>query len=222
MSIKDKYRVLPIERSDYKEWLLYKHYAHRLPSIIIHSYGLFGKENVLLGVCIFGLAGNKNLNKINNYNVLELLRLVVNEHLPKNTLSYFVSKCLKLLPKPRIIISYADGNQGHHGYIYQATNWIYTGLSASAQVYCNDYEELHSKTFSDKFGSRSIDVAKKNGYKIKNKLGKHRYFKLIGNKVERNKMKTELLCKYDVQPYPKGDNTTYDANYEPDLQPILF
>ncbi len=28
-----------------------------------------------------------------------------------------------------IIVSYADTSQNHHGYIYQATNWIYTGLT---------------------------------------------------------------------------------------------
>jgi len=27
----------------------------------------------------------------------------------------------------KLVVSYADFNQGHHGGIYQATNWIYVG-----------------------------------------------------------------------------------------------
>lgn len=37
---------------------------------------------------------------------------------------------LKQYKDDLILVSYADSAQGHHGYIYQATNWIYTGISA--------------------------------------------------------------------------------------------
>ena len=32
------------------------------------------------------------------------------------------------LPGLRLIVSYADKDQNHHGGIYRATNWIYEGL----------------------------------------------------------------------------------------------
>ena len=55
--------------------------------------------------------------------------------LDKNCLSYFVSQCLKLLPQPMAVISYADPNVYHTGYIYQATNWYYTGTSTPKKRY---------------------------------------------------------------------------------------
>ena len=52
MSIKDKYKVLPIPKQQTHEWLLKKHYAKRLPMAIEYSYGLYSEH--LQGVCVFG------------------------------------------------------------------------------------------------------------------------------------------------------------------------
>ena len=137
--IKNKYIVKSIKKELCKEWLLYKHYAKRMCSIS-YSFGLFIDGN-LNGVCTFGFPPNYNYNNgkcvFNNYEclTLELNRLVVNDNLKKNSLSYFVSQCLKKLPKNSCIVSYADQNNGHNGYIYQATNWIYTGVSTPKYKY---------------------------------------------------------------------------------------
>ena len=67
-----------------------------------------------------------------------------------------VSKCLKLLPRPMIIVSYSDTRQGHNGYIYQATNWIYTGLPKK-QVVENILlmvDGLGIKVYSTNYGTR--------------------------------------------------------------------
>lgn len=135
MSIKNKYIVKSIDTSQCKEWLLKKHYAKRLPSIS-YSFGLFNIQNILQGVLTFGMPPSPTLAESicgENYSkiVLELNRLVVNDGLEKNVLSYFVSKCLTLIPKPRIIISFSDANMGHNGYIYQACNFLYTGESSN-------------------------------------------------------------------------------------------
>jgi len=42
MSIKDKYTVRSIDSEQCKEWLLYKHYAHRIPPIEF-SFGLWNE-----------------------------------------------------------------------------------------------------------------------------------------------------------------------------------
>jgi len=126
------YQVKPIDYQDCKEWFLKKHYAKRIPSISF-CFGLYSDK--LEGVCSLGKPASPNLCESicgNEYKelVYELNRLVVNDGLPRNTLSYFVSQTLKLLPE-LIIVSFADAHQGHHGYIYQATNWIYTGKSSN-------------------------------------------------------------------------------------------
>ena len=57
-----------------------------------------------------------------------------------------------MITKPKVIVSYADTSLGHHGYIYQATNWIYTGLSAKRKDYKIKGLDLHSASIFDREG----------------------------------------------------------------------
>ncbi len=199
-----------------KDWLLNKHYAKRMCSIS-YAFGLY-IDNILNGVCTFGFPPNYNYNDgkcvFNNYQclTLELNRLVINENLPKNTLSFFVSQCLKMLPKPSCIVSYADQNKGHNGYIYQATNWIYTGVSTPKHKYIfEDGSEFDIR--------RGIDNKGKVVDKILMKPT-HRYLFFNGSKTQVNKMKKSL--KMQVFEYPKGENKRYLSEYKPQVQTKLF
>tara|TARA_R110000744_G_C19189883_1_gene543748 strand:- start:40 stop:831 length:792 start_codon:yes stop_codon:yes gene_type:complete len=233
--VAQEFSVRSIKSRQTYDWLLNKHYAKRIPSIS-YAFGLY-KDNNLIGVCTFGrpMAHLLIQNAFNgNYqeSFLELNRLCVNEDLPKNTLSHFVSKTLKMLPNNHVSVSYADSSQNHHGYIYQATNWIYTGLSVKFQDYMvKGYEHLHNAsimdmvTRSDKDGH--VDKVKllrekfgaENVY-MKERPRKHRYFHFIGNKSQKRHMLKNL--KYEIKPYPKGKNIRYDASYKPITQRELF
>lgn len=222
MSILDKYSVRPIPKWEVEDWCLNKHYAKKLPSVIQYTFGCFNDSNILIGVSVFGLAGNKNLNKLGDYPIIELTRLVLNDNKEKNVTSYFVSQSLKMLPIKGFVVSFADANQHHHGYIYQATNWIYTGESAASEVYTNGITEMHSKTFSDRYGRRDKDFANKMGFDIITKKPKYRYFYIIASKKEKSKMKLLISSTFGILPYPKGDNERYDSSYAPALQSSLF
>lgn len=224
MSIKDKYAVKSIKPEITYDWLLFKHYAKRLPPIS-YAFGLY-KENILYGVITFGTPVSSTLRDIiNGYKLLELNRLV-NEDDGKNILSYFVSQSLKMLPKPTVIVSYADSSKGHHGYIYQATNWVYTGLSIPFKDICIEgMENLHHTTIEDITRGKTNRVATLKqifGDKLyyKERDRKHRYIYFLGNKNQIKEMKSKL--KYPILPYPKGDNKRYDASYKPLQQPELF
>jgi hypothetical protein len=219
MSIKDIYKVKKIDTLQSKEWLLKKHYAKRLCSIS-YCFGLFDVNNLLIGICTFGsppsralcigICGIENSHKVN-----ELNRLCVNEGLEKNVLSFFVSKCLDLLPDDLIIVSYADTSQGHHGYIYQATNWIYTGLSAKrTERYDIKNPNKHSKSVTENKNNNYKDLA------IRERPQKHRYVFFTGNKRQVKLLKLQL--KYKQEKYPKGENKRYDASYKPLIQTELF
>lgn len=219
MSIKDKYSVRSIDNYLCKDWLLNKHYAKRLCSISF-CFGLFDENGILIGICTFGSPPSRALcigvcGKENSHLVNELNRLCVNEGLEKNVLSFFVGNCLKLLPDGLIIVSYADTSQGHHGYIYQATNWIYTGLSVKrTERYDINNPNKHSKTVTGKKRNTYIELS------IRNRPQKHRYIYFTGNK---KKIKLLIDClKYDKKPYPKGENKRYDASYKPTIQTSLF
>ena len=219
--------VRSIDNSICKEWLLYKHYAKRIPPIE-YAFGLFDENGLTQGVITFGTPVSSKLRDLwnNEYKLMELNRLVVNEGLPKNTLSFFVGKALNLLPKPLVIVSYADTSKNHHGYIYQATNWIYTGLSIPFKdVAVIGLENQHHSTIED------LVRGKKNRMEALRKMfgdrlyyaerpRKHRYFYFIGNKRDVKDMRKKL--PYKIEKYPKGDNIRYDASYKPTSQMSLF
>lgn len=198
-------------------WITKKHYAKRMPPIS-YAFGLF-KNNLLVGVCTFGIPASRFEDMQQPY---ELNRLVVDGGLEKNSLSFFVSRCLKLFPKNNIIVSYADPNNGHHGYIYQATNWIYTGLSVAHNDWYINGQLLHEKTIYNQYGTNSVEALRKMGLKVESKktLPKYRYFYFVGNNEFKNKCIANL--KYQVLKYPKGENSRYDSSYKPEIQRIMF
>lgn len=226
MSIKDKYSVRSIDTEIAKEWILYKHYAKRMPPIE-YCFGLFNL-NILCGIITFGtpVSSNLRLSLGEKYKMMELNRLCVNDNLPKNTLSFFVSKSLLELPKPLIIVSYADTSKNHHGYIYQATNFIYTGLSAKRTDWkIKGMEHLHGASIADisrGHENRAEYMREKYGsdFYLEDRSRKHRYFMFLGDKRQKREM--NKLLPYKIEPYPKGDNVRYDSSFTPTIQGTLF
>jgi hypothetical protein len=227
VSIKQKYVVKSIDTYLCKDWLLHKHYARRIPPIE-YSFGLFDLNGIMQGICTFGTPVSSTLRDLWNgeYKLIELNRLVINEGLEKNLLSYLVSCSLKMLPNPLVVASYADTSKNHHGYIYQATNWIYTGLSAKFKdYYIKGKEHLHNGTIMDMSRGQENRVAW-----LRDKFGedlimierprKHRYFYFLGNKRQVKVMKSML--PYKIEQYPKGNNERYDASYIPISQLEMF
>lgn len=236
MSVKEKYKVISVKTEVVKEWFLKKHYAKRIPSISF-CFALLNEDDLTVGVCSFGrpiahpLVQNAFQGEYQE-DFLELNRLVTNDDLDKNACSFFIGQCLKQLPKPKVIVSYADTSKNHHGYIYQATNWIYTGLSTEFMDYMvKGYEHLHAASVLDMFGRSDKDghlnkvqllkdkFGEENVYQIK-RARKHRYFYLLGNKKDKKNMMSKL--KFKIEDYPKGDNKNYDASYSPIIQTQLF
>jgi hypothetical protein len=186
MSIKEKYTVKSIAKHLCKEWLLHKHYAKRIPSIS-YAFGLF--KNDLVGVLTFGMPPSSTLSASicgEDYKniVLELNRLVVNDGLHKNSLSYFVSKSISKLPKPKIIISFSDNNMNHTGYIYQATNFIYTGKTLNDSMYIDKSgKEFHFRNLGHYQKNNKLNVQL-----IKRRLNEDKINKIeIANYLRNNK-----------------------------------
>jgi hypothetical protein len=219
--------VSPIPSKEAEPWILVRHYAKR-KCPISYAFGAF-RNNELIGFVTFGTPASSTLRKGIAGNewmesVLELNRLCCLSG--KNTASILVGRALRLLPKPSIIVSYADTAQGHIGYVYQATNFIYTGLSAKRTDWkIKGKEHLHGATIADESRGQ-IDRAKwmreKYGddFYLEQRSRKHRYIYLCGNLRERLKMRSALM--YCEQPYPKGETRRYDASGEIQTQSTLF
>ncbi len=194
-------------------WLLHKHYAHRIPASIMYSFGMV-IDNKIEGVCTFGSPAARF--KKFSYRIMELNRLIINEGLGKNVLSQFVGGCLRKISPPAVIVSFSDPNNGHHGYIYQATNWIYTGLSYPVKLFFIDGKEVHSRTIGHQYGTSSVEKLTERGVNVKAQKPKHRYFQLTGTKRDKKNQKREILERYGQFPYPKADNKRYECDFDPD------
>ena len=155
-----------------------KHYMHRKPSVSF-AFGLrrswWGPPQ---GICTFGWPASRfvqvSICPTAPEMVIELNRLWVDDQEPKNSESWFIAKCLKLLP-PRIVVSYADTAQGHAGVIYQAANFNYAGLTK---------ERTDAYAGGNKHSRHYVDAAIR-----VDRSAKHRYWIVTGNRREKRDLK---------------------------------
>lgn len=203
------YRVESITRAECAPWILDIHYAGRWPSVS-YAYGLFHK-NILVGVVTYGTPPSSPLRSgiagpEYKQDILELNRLVLTYNKP-NEASFLVAASLKKLPKNKIIISFADTEQDHIGFVYQACNFLYCGLSAKRTDWkIRGKEHLHGISVADEFRGKPNRVAlirEKYGddFYLQPRPRKHRYLYITGSK----KYKKDVLAnlKYPQQQYPK-------------------
>lgn len=198
-----EYKVRPVHGKHVERFIVQNHYAQRVPQIM-YSFGLFEK-NKMIGVITFGLPASPSLQEKIPFDYLELNRIALIKH-EKNLISWWLSKCIGLLPKPLLLISFADQNKGHIGYVYQATNWIYTGCTSKSSEYIVDGKTKHARHI--------IKVKDKSKILKFNQLPKFRYFLPIGSRLKKKQMKKWISENYKIQPYPKGESKRYDMNEE--------
>ena len=192
------------------------HYSGTTPTIM-YSFGLF-QENELIGVCTFGKGANRNMMKpieAQGWNFLELTRLAL-KYNRKNEASRLVAKSLELLPKSTLVVSYADRYWNHSGKIYQATNWLYTGIGAIGYTLYLDGEKTHIKSLWEGSGSNKFEVMKRkygDRLQAEESPGKHRYFFPLGrNKKEKKQMKKWIDEQFGIKDFPKEESERYDAD----------
>jgi hypothetical protein len=202
-------KVLPINNFEVEPWLLEKHYAKRMCPISF-AFGLYDDEQ-LVGVVTYGVPASPFLCMgvcgINNKDkVLELNRLCLNDGV-KNGASFLVSKSLQMLPKPTIVVSYADTAMGHLGFIYQASNFLFTGTTKERTDMAGE-DGKHSR---HNLGNSENRI---------NRSAKHRYIYFVGSKSQKNSLLKQL--NYEVSPYPKGNSQRYDSGTTVKTQQLLF
>ena len=189
--MKSEYEVVEIPYSATKDWILNIHYAKRMPSISF-AYGLY-RHDEMVGMVSYGTPASPFLCKgicgeEHKKNVIELNRLVLKDNLP-NEASFLVSRSLKLLPRPKVVVSYADTAQDHAGIIYQACNFLFTGTTKPR----TDMAGKDGKHSRHHLGDRQNRI---------NRSAKHRYVYFIGSKKDKKMLRNAL--NYTIQnSYPK-------------------
>lgn len=185
------------------------HYSQAMPSGKLAKFGIW-EDDEFIGSIIFGRGATPQLVKPYNLEqteACELVRIAMRSH--QTPVSQALAEALRQLrasnPGLRLVISFADPDQGHLGKIYQATNWIYTGQSAAADFFQSTAtgKVLHPRTIqARKTGSSAGDI--KIDYIKVNKPGKHRYLFPLDAQMRRRIQKL-------AQPYPRGGSVNGDA-----------
>ena len=181
------------------------HYSQRMPKSKLSKVGVW-ENGEFIGVVIFGVGGG-NSTRGDKYglrkagDVCELVRVALRDHVAP--VSQIVAVALRFLrksnPKLRLVISFADTVQGHHGGIYQAGNWIYTGLTEGDREFHVKGEIIHPRTIHLR-GWRQVESWLRENVDPDARLvktpGKHRYL-----------MPLDAAMRVQIQPlskpYPK-------------------
>jgi hypothetical protein len=132
------------------------HYSHKLPTGKLVKVGAW-EDGRFIGVVLFSRGASQHLPLpygLTQAECCELTRVALTDH--ASPVSQIVAEALRILrrtnPGMRLVVSFADEKEGHHGGIYQAGNWIYAG-HATPQRYLEIHGRLvHPRSMYGKFG----------------------------------------------------------------------
>ncbi len=199
-----KYEISRINSKTAKEYIIKNHYSHGCHNGPSPCYGLFDNFK-LIGVLMFATPCSENVRASifgEEYKdwVIELHRLHILDVTPKNTESWFISRCIKLLkkdrPQTKAIISFADSTQGHKGIVYKATHFFYCGKTGKATFYLDQDGRLRHPHQNGVNITRKMALEK--GWKPVIRFSKNRYI-YIYRKPKTEYKKLIKLCKYNLK-----------------------
>ena len=172
------------------------HYSGCVPVGKLVKVGVW-ENGKFIGVVLFGRGASPQLGKpygLGQDECVELVRIALTSH--KNAVSRISALSIKFLqkanPKIRLIVSFADSLQGHHGGIYQAGNWLYSGIgTAKPRLVLTDGTTRHNRLYQ---GKNKQAIPK--GALWSASTGKHRYLMPLDKAM---KDQIQSISK----PYPK-------------------
>lgn len=179
------------------------HYSRKMPNARNVLLGVW-EDDRYIGVVIFGRGASPDLGRqyqLTQMQVCELTRVALTTH--RAPVSQIVAAALDVLhrtsPGLRLVVSFADPERGHHGGIYQAGNWVYTGCGQT-HAYVVHGERVHPKTLYMRHGvgGQSIPWLREHVDPNAERVvlpGKHRYLYPLDRAMRRRVTKL-------AQPYP--------------------
>ena len=169
------------------------HYTKKIPVNKLVKVGAW-EDDKFIGVVIFGMGASAVIHKqfgLDRFEVCELVRVALTTHVTpvSRIMSIALSFLRKACPKLKVCVSFADPAQGHHGGIYQATGWLYTGRSANTVEYYFNGDWRHVTDVYKRLSPKAVKSLKK-----RSKEGKYRYVMPFDDEVRK---------KLIALPYPK-------------------
>ena len=181
------------------------HYSKCIPKCKLVKIGAW-EDGRFIGVVIFSYGATPNLMSPYGMQMqegCELTRVALSKH--TTPVSRILSIALLFLkrsnPGLRLVVSYADRDQLHHGGIYQATNWVYVGVSnqGGRSAFIIKGKKIHPRVVGLKGGTQSIEWVRKhldpNATEFRTN-GKHKYLFPLDDE-------TRQRILHLARPYPK-------------------
>lgn len=131
------------------------HYSRRMPKSKLAKLGVWENDQ-FVGAVIFGVGATPEIGKpfgLPATQVCELVRVALNRHATpvSRILALAIKHLNRAMPGLRVIVSFADTSQGHHGGIYQAGNWLFVG-SEEYHAYRIMGEVVHPRSMGLRYG----------------------------------------------------------------------
>jgi len=147
------------------------HYSGCMPAGKLVKVGAW-EDGKFIGVVLFGRGANNRMASaygLNQDQAGELTRVALTRHVSQ--VSRIIKLALCFLKSHggglRLIVSYADPKQGHHGGIYQAGNWTYSGRSQAQKQLIINGVFTHKRSAHAKYGTASPDkIKEKSGARV--------------------------------------------------------
>lgn len=155
--------------------VLHWHYSKALPAGQIVKYGCW-YDRSFWGAILFARGACYRIGDAFGLDATEICELTRVALAPGHPffVTQAISVALRFLkvhcPGLRVVVSYADPEQGHRGRIYQAGNWVDLGKSSLGPYGFIGGRWVHARTFTDTKKSKafrsSVSAAVKAGYKV--------------------------------------------------------
>ena len=200
-----------VSTADVREFARRYHYTGSADSIGLR-WGLWYGP-VLHGVVAYNMLTANVCRSVfgaeHESHVRHMSRLILSEESPHNSESRLIGGSLRAIaaehPDVWAVLTYAAQHAGHIGYVYQATNALYTGLAAGGECIYIDAQGIQRSRRNldiEKHGGVPLSVrADQRGWTRVDVPKKHRYIYILGNKTQRRQRRK--LLRYPVLPYPK-------------------
>ena len=135
------------------------HYSGCMPAGKLVKVGVW-EGGKFIGVVLFGRGANNRMAaayELKQDQACELVRIALTKH--QAPVSRIASLAMRFLKRQsaglRLIVSYADPKQGHHGGIYQAGNWTYSGHSQAQRGLLINGKFTHKRSAHALYGTVS-------------------------------------------------------------------
>lgn len=156
----DKLLIAPCDMKAARHAVMHWHYSKKMPIGRLVKYGVW-EDGRFIGAIIFGRGASYTAGDsfgLEPHQWCELVRVAMTNHTTPVTRCVAIAIRLikKTQPGLRLILSYADPEQGHGGVIYRAGNWTYLGRSSTSVKYLVGGKWVHSREVtSGAFGGLS-------------------------------------------------------------------